>query len=207
MDYGQLASEDSIKKTVAALTSHAFIPVTVATGKDALEYIKANIPAGASVMNGASITLEQIGYVDYLKEGTHPWNNLHEAVLKETDPTKKAELRRAAVNSDYYLGSVHAVTEQGELIIASNTGSQLPHLAFTSPNLILVVGTQKIVPDLMAALDRIEKHVVPLEGPHMDSIYGPGTGTAHNKTLILHAESKFTQRKAVVLLVGEKLGF
>jgi hypothetical protein len=64
-------------------------------------------------MNGASTTLQQIGYVDYLKEGKHGWNNLHDGILAEKDTAKQAELRKHSVVSDYYVGSVHALTDTG----------------------------------------------------------------------------------------------
>src|SRR3990167_7298171 len=145
MDYTALASKEIIDRTVLALTARHVEAVVVKNGAEALEKIKSFIPQGASVMNGASVTLEQIGFVDYLKSGAHGWNNLHEAVLKEEDKEKRDNLRKHAVVSDYYIGSVHALTEDGEFIIASNTGSQLPHVVFTSPNLIFVVSTKKIV--------------------------------------------------------------
>ena len=107
-------------------------------------------------MHGSSTTLQQIGYMQYLETGTHGWNDLHTVITKENDPAKRAALRNQSVSSDYYLGSVHALTERGEFLIASNTGSQLPHIAFTSPNLIFVVGTQKIVPSLMDGMRRLE---------------------------------------------------
>ncbi|MDB5237795.1 MAG: lactate utilization protein [Candidatus Kaiserbacteria bacterium] len=205
MDYSQLASTESIAKTAEALKANRFSTVvTVANGAAALEYIKENLPKGVSVMNGASRTLEQIGFVDYLKGGAHGWNNLHAAIVAETDPAKQAELRRNSVSSDYYLGSVHAVTETGELVISSNTGSQLPHLAFTSQNLVLVVGTQKIVPTLAEAMTRFE-YILPLENENMMQKYG--VGTQRNKTLILHGESGFTKRNVTILFVNEKLGF
>ena len=205
MDYDTLAANETVTKVAAALKANNFEPMLIATGAEALAKIKELIPKGASVMNGASTTLQQIGYIDYLKEGTHGWNNLHDAVLAEKDPAKQAALRKQSVISDYYLGSVHALTEGGELVIASASGSQLPHLAFTSPNLILVVSTNKIVPMLVDALKRINEHVVPLEDARMKAAYG--YGTAHNKTLILHAEHPKMGRKVMVLLVNEKLGF
>lgn len=205
MEYDKLASEESVEKTVNALKEHGFTPIVVENGKEAFETVKKLIPEDASVMNGSSVTLEEIGFVDHLKAGKHRWNNLHEAVLKEENAEKKAHLRKHAVVSDYYLGSVHAVTEGGEMLIASNTGSQLPHLAYTSPNLILVVGTQKIVPDLATAFERLEKHVIPLEDEHMKQLYG--MGTQHNKTTVLHGESSMMNRSATVILVKEKLGF
>jgi len=205
MDYTTLALQETIEKTMEGLTGRRFTSMVVETGKDALQAIQKLIPKGRSVMNGSSVTLEEIGFVDYLKSGAHGWNNLHEAVLKEEDKEKRDNLRKHAVVSDYYLGSVHAITEGGEMLIASNTGSQLPHLAYTSPNLILVVGTQKIVSNLAAAFDRLEKHVIPLEDEHMKKLYG--AGTQHNKTLILHGESSMMGRTATVILVKEKLGF
>ncbi|HEV8666629.1 MAG TPA: lactate utilization protein [Candidatus Paceibacterota bacterium] len=205
MDYTTLASKDAVEKTVAALTANNFMPEVVPTKEAALARIKELIPAGSSVMNGASRTLEQIGYVDYLKEGSHGWQNLHAAILEETDASKKTELRKAGILSDFYLGSVHALTQTGEMVIASNTGSQLPHLAFTSPNLLLIVSTQKITPTLTDAMDRLNKQVIPLEDERMKQAYG--YGTLHAKTLILHKENPALGRKVHVLLVEEKLGF
>src|SRR5665213_2195859 len=205
MDYTKLASKESVEKASAALTTHSFKPMTLATGQDAFEYIKKTIPAGASVMNGASTTLQQIGYVDYLKAGTHGWNNLQAAVVAEKDPAKQTVLRKQSVISDFYVGSVHAATETGELVIASNSGSQMPELAYTSPNLILIVSTKKIVRTVQDAFDRIEKHVVPLEDARMKQV--AGYGTAHNKTLILHAENPALGRSVHVVFVQEDLGF
>ncbi len=205
MEYTTLASEETVEKTMRALEKRGFRAKSVESGKDALEYINSTIPSGASVMNGSSVTLEEIGFVDHLKTGGHDWNNLHAAILTESDKEKRAQLRTYSVVSDYYLGSVHAITEDGEMVIASNTGSQQPHLVFTSPNLILVVSTKKIVPTLSDAFERLEKHVVPLEDDHMKKLYG--FGTMRNKTLILHGESPMMKRTATVVLVNENLGF
>lgn len=205
MDYTKLASPEAVKRTSEALAAKRFAPVEVRSRTEALEEIKKLIPQGASVMNGSSVTLEEIGFVDYLKSGAHPWRNLHADVLAEDDPQKRSDLRRHSVVSDYYLGSVHALSETGEMVIASNTGSQLPHLVYSSPNMILVVGTQKIVPSLSTAMERLEKHVIPLEDEHMKQLYG--AGTAHNKTVILHGESAMMKRNVTIILVNEKLGF
>ncbi len=195
----------AVQKTVEALEKNNFKPLIINTKEEALAKIKELIPSGASVMNGASETLHQIGYIELLKSKSHPWNNLHDAILAETDPAKQALLRKHSVISDFYLGSVHALTETGEMVIASNSGSQLPHLAFTSPNLVLVVGMQKIVPTLADALSRIDTHVVPLEDERMKK--AAGYGTSHNKTLILHKENPAIGRNVYVLIVNESLGF
>lgn len=205
MKYDTLASTDSINKTIKALTERGFLAESVASVAEALSRIKELIPAGASVMNGASRTLDEIGFVQYLKDETHGWNNLHEAILAEKDPAKQAMLRKQSVLSDFYLGSAHAVAESGEMVIASNSGSQLPHIAFTSQNIILVVGAHKITPDLDTALARLKEHVYPLEDARMKEV-GMG-GSFISKTLVIHKEQPFMGRKFHVILVNEKLGF
>jgi L-lactate utilization protein LutC len=205
MDYHTLASPDRIEKSISSLTANYFNALVVDTGAQALQKIQELVPSGASVMNGSSTTLQQIGYIDYLKQGAHGWKNLHEEVLKEKDPKKQAELRKYSVVSDYYIGSAHAVTEDGQMVFASNTGSQLPHLAFTSPNVILVVSTKKIVTDIPDALQRIDSHVFPLEDKRAQAAYG--VGTQHSKTLILHKENPSMGRHVTAIFVKEDLGF
>ena len=205
MDHAALATQSELDTTVEALSTNGFMPEVLATKEEALARIKNLIPEGDSIMNGASKTLEQVGYIDYLKEGTHGWKNLHADILAETDPIKQGELRKYSVVSDFYLGSAHVITEKGEIVIASNSGSQLPHLAFTSPNIILVVSTKKLTPTLTEAFDRIDSHIVPLEDVRMKGVYG--FGTLHAKTLIMHKENPAIGRKIHVLFVKEDLGF
>ena len=94
MTYDSLPSTDTVAKTMAALKEHGYEPFFVQTREEALAKLKELVPAGVSVANGSSRTLEEIGYIDYLKEGKHGWDNLHAAVLAEPDPKKKAYLRK-----------------------------------------------------------------------------------------------------------------
>lgn len=190
---------NNIDKTIKSLKDLGYEVFDVESKTEALETIKEIIPENASIMNGASVTLEEIGFVDYLKEDKHGWNNLHEKVLNKTISRKEAAI------SDYYLGSVHALTEDGKMLIASNTGSQLPHLVFTSQNLILVIGEQKIVPNIEGAFNRLEKEVLPLEDKHMMEKYGVGTNP--RKILVFNSENPMLGRKIYIILVKEKLGF
>ncbi len=205
MKYNILAPADSINKTIKTLTERGFSPESVASGVEALSRIKELIPVGASVMNGSSRTLDEIGFVKYLKEEAHGWSNLHEAILAEKDPVKQTALRKQSVLSDFYLGSAHAIAETGEIVIASNSGSQLPHLVFTSPNIILVIGTQKITPNLDTAVARLKEYVYPLEDARMKEV-GMG-GSYISKTLIINKEQPFMGRKFHVIFVNEILGF
>jgi hypothetical protein len=205
MDFTRLATDEELSITTAHLTERGFIPHVVSSSIDALDLIKTLIPSGSSVMTGSSKTLGQIGFTSYLKSTEHSWNNLHAAILSESDPIKQSQLRKQSVIADYYLGSVHAVTHSGELVFASNTGSQMPHLVYTSPNLILIVGTQKLVPDLSQAFLRIQDYIFPLEDQRIRALYGEGT--MHSKTLIMHRENPSLQRHVHVVFVKESLGF
>ncbi|MBI3685108.1 lactate utilization protein [Candidatus Azambacteria bacterium] len=205
MNYKTLADEKSIQKAIAALAERGVEGIAVVDGMEALAKIKEFIPQGASVMNGASRTLEQIGYVAYLKSGAHGWNNLHEKIFAEQDRTKQSALRKQATLSDYYLGSVHAIAETGEFVIASNTGSQLSHIVFNSPNLIFVAGTQKIVPTLADAMKRLKEYVVPLEDQNILKKYG--MHTMLSKIVIFNRENSMMGRKVRLIFVKEKLGF
>ncbi len=204
-NFNQLADISVITQTINSLKINGFLPVLASTKEEAFKKIQELIPNDASVMNGTSATLREIGYVDHLKEGKHNWDNLHEKVLVEKDPEKQNKLRKHSVISDFYLGSAHAVTKNGEILIASNTGSQLPHLVFTSQNIILVVGAQKIVSNLDEAFKRLNEHVMPLEDERMKGVYG--VGTTHAKTLILHKENPMMGRHIYIIIVNEKLGF
>jgi L-lactate utilization protein LutB len=194
-----------LETAVTNFTARNFHPHVVANGSEAIELIKTLIPLGSTIMNGASRTLEQIGFTELLKSGHHQWNNLHDAIHSETDPEKQAKLRRESVLSDAYLGSAHAVTEEGEILIASNTGSQLPNLVFTSAIVVLVVSTKKLVKDLPAAFERLNSVVLPLENERIRGQYG--VDTVHAKTLILHRENPMLGRKVHVVFVQEDLGF
>jgi L-lactate utilization protein LutC len=205
MEYNKLASQEAIDATVAALKERNVEGIVVATKEEALAKIKELIPAGASVMNGASVTLDQIGFIEYLKSGAHGWNNLHAGILAEKDPAKQAALRKQASLSDFYLGSVHAVAQTGEFVIASASGSQLAHVVFTSPNLIFVVGTQKIAPTIEEARARVAQYVFPLEDQRMKST--GRSGSVFSKEFIFHREPTMMGRKVRMIFVKEALGF
>jgi L-lactate utilization protein LutB len=205
MNYETVQDPVLVEKAVGNLSAHNFKPHVVNTKEEALEFIKKTIPAGASVMNGSSVTLHEIGFIDYLKSGNHEWNNIHEAIVNETDPEKQVLLRHQALNAEFYLGSVHALSATGELVIASNSGSQLPHLVFTSPNIILIVGANKITETLDGAIKRLHEYVIPKEDVRAQAAYGWPTYLA--KTLIMHGENPGMGRNVHVVIVNETLGY
>ncbi|HUV83807.1 MAG TPA: LUD domain-containing protein, partial [archaeon] len=153
---------------------------------------------------GGSETLQEIGFIDLLKSGNHTWNNLKDKIMAEKDEARQAELRIQSVLSEYFLGSVHAIAETGELVFASATGSQLPSYAYTCRNVIWVAGTQKIVPTLADAIQRVEEYVLPREDARMKR--EGYSGSVIGKLLIVKFEID-PNRNLKLILVPEKLGF
>ena len=207
LKYEQLPNPQRIRKAVDALRGHGVTVLSLEQKESALAQLQEMIQPGASVMTGASVTLEQIGLIDCLMSGEHPWKYLKSEILKETDPEKRIILRRQATQADYYIGSVQAITEDGEIVIASATGSQIPGYAYTSRNVIWVVGAQKIVRNLEEGIRRVKEYAYSRENLHMKQLYGPQSGSLIGKILIFDQESPLAQRNIYLLLVNEVLGF
>ena len=119
---------------------------------EALQLVLERIPKGASVMNGGSHTLEDIGLLDALREG-YQW--LRPAIAATNDREERTRKRRQAVTADWLVGGVNAITLAGEIVNVDGSGNRLAGYAFGAGKVILVAGVNKVVPDLAAALDRI----------------------------------------------------
>ena len=206
MNVNSLPDEKSIETAAAAVKARGIAVEIVGTRADALERVKSIIPAGATVMTGASLTLKEIGFEDYLISKAHPWKNLKEDIVAEKDPAKQAALRRQAILADYFLGSVHAVAESGELVIASASGSQLGPYAFSASNVVWVVGVQKITKNLDDGIRRVKEYIMPHENERMKAMTGGKMGTMLGKLMIIERETPFLGRSFTLLLVREPTG-
>ena len=207
MEYNTLPPLERLQKAIVDVQARGVLVTLVETKEAALAQLQTLIPVGATVMTGASVTLQQIGFEALLMEGKHPWRYLKAGINTENDPVKRAVLRKQATLADYYLSSVHAIAETGEILIASATGSQLPAYAFSSSNVIWVAGAQKITPTLDSAFHRLRDYVLPLEDQHMKQLYGKESGSLIGKILVFEREAPYLQRKVQLLLVNEVLGF
>ena len=207
MNYSALPKPERIHKTIEAVQARG-IRVTFVEAKDeALTAIHELIPTAASVMTGSSVTLQQIGLEAELKTSSHTWWNMRAEIVAEKDPIQQAQLRKQATLAEYYLGSVHAIAETGEIVIASATGSQLPAYAFSSNHVIWVSGTQKIVPTLEDAFRRLREYVQPLEDQRLKQLFGPEARGVIGKILVFERESPLLRRNIHLILVNEVLGF
>ena len=203
--WDRLPNKQAITRTIEALKNRGINTELVDSPREALRLITTKIPEGAQIMTGASTTLDEIGFTELLKTGAHKWKNLKQEIMSEKDPAKQRSLRIQATGAEYFIGSIQAIAETGEVVVVSASGSQIPAYAFNARNIVWVVGTQKIVPSLEEALRRVREHALPLESARMKTQGFPGS--IIGKILILEREVPQLGRNLTMILVNEKLGF
>ena len=197
-----LADETAIQRTLGSLTARSMEATVVESGGEALEILKELVPPGSEVFFSTSETLDSIGYTRFLHENPS-YKNLHELIDAEPDPTKQREMRRLASVAEYYVGSVQAITETGEILVASASGSQIGAYAYGAKHLVLVAGTQKLCPTLSDAFDRVRGYTVE---KHDQWLAKRGAGPAPiGKLLIMEKESMVGRVR--VVLIKENLGW
>jgi LUD domain len=163
--------DETLKATVVALEEHGF-SVEVVGGLDAArETVLARIPEGASVMTNTSVTLAETGIAEAINDDG-PYDSARNRMFALDFETQAQEMKLIGCQPDYALGSVHAVTRDGTLVIASASGSQLASYAWGAANVIFVVGAQKLVPNLETARERIYQHSLKLEDARAQAAYG-----------------------------------
>jgi acyl-CoA hydrolase len=166
-----LPDAEKLAATVVALEEHGFSVEVVDDPGDARTAVLARIPAGSSVMTNTSVTLQETGIADAINDGG-PYESARNKMFALDFETQVAQMKAIGGQPDYALGSVHAVTRDGTLLIASASGSQLASYAWGAANVIFVIGAQKLVPDLDAARQRIYQHSLKLEDARAQAAYG-----------------------------------
>jgi len=199
--FAALPDEDTLATTVTALEEHGF-SVEVADDLDAArEAVLARIPHGSSVMTNTSVTLQEAGITDAVNDSGH-YDSARARMAGLDFATQLQEMKAIGGQPDYALGSVHAITRDGVLVIASASGSQLASYAWGAANVIFVVGAQKLVPTLEAARDRIYSHSLVLEDGRAVAAYGQHSYVG--KILEIHTE---LPGRVHIVLVRQPAGF
>jgi hypothetical protein len=183
--FALLPQEQALAAAVTALEEHGFSVEVVDDLDAARQAVLARIPHGSSVMTNTSVTLQETGIADAINEGG-PYDSARAKMAGLDFATQLQEMKVIGGQPDYALGSVHAVTRDGTLLIASASGSQLASYAWGAANVIFVVGTQKLVPTLEAARERIYQHSLVLEDARAIAAYGQRSSVG--KILEIHQE-------------------
>jgi hypothetical protein len=201
-EFAQLASDEQIERTVKALESNGIHAVVAENGEEAKRIFFELVPEGAEIFLGASVTLETLGIKDVIDKSGH-FNAVRPKMFAMDRATQGREIRKLGGAPDYAAGSVHAVTEEGQILIASNTGSQLGPYASGAGKVVWVVGAQKLVKDLDEGFRRIYEYDLPLETEHMRQLYNMGTNV--NKVLVVNREIR--PDRITMIIVKEELGY
>ena len=196
------ATAAAISRTVEALAARNIEAVLVENREAALAKLKELVPEGSEVFVSTSETLDTIGYTEYM-DGNDRYVNLHDQMLAHTDPIAQREFRRKTTIADYFVGSVQAIAETGEIVVASGSGSQIGAFAYGAKRVIMVAGTQKICPTLAGAEARtrgftLEQHDRWLEGRD-------ATPTPIGKYLVMEHEP--VVGRITMILIPESLGW
>jgi len=201
VDFAAPASEAELEALAEKLRARNFEVVIVQDGAEAKAEVLKRIPEGAQVHSGKSKTLEDAGLFKEFMEGDR-FDFVRKRTMKLDSKTQRDEIRKLGAAPDVMVNSAHAVTEEGQIVITSASGSQIGPIASGAGRLILVIGSQKIVPDLDAAFRRIREHVFPYEDARLREAMG--IGTKITRTLIL--DQDFLPGRTTVILVREPIG-
>jgi len=199
--FAQPAGPAAIDRAAESLRAHNFGVEVVPDGAAARELLLSLIPEGAEVGQGASVTLDSIGVTEIVEK-----SGRYDAVRPRTRAMDRAtqmrEIRKLGAAPDVQINSVQAVTEDGRIVVASFSGSQLAPIAHGAGNVILVVGAQKVVPDLDAAIRRLEEYSYPIEDVRLQEAMG--RHSAIGKMLVVNSEP--VPGRITVILVREPVG-
>ena len=187
-NWNKLADKQIIDKTVEALKANGIDAKVVAKGEEAKKEVLSLIPEGAEVLTQTSMTLQAIGILQDLNE-SGKFDSVRNKLNSMNRKTQNLEMQKLGGGPDWTIGSVHAVSEDGHVFIASNTGSQLSAYVGGASHVIWVVGTQKIVKNDAEALKRIYEYVLPLEKDRARKAYGV-SGSNVSKLLFVNREVK-----------------
>jgi LUD domain len=198
--FAALPDDETLAVTVDALEARGFGAEVVDDLDAAREAVLARIPHGSSVMANPSVTLQETGIVEAIENG--PYDSARKRIAALDRATRLREIKTAYTVPDFSLGSVHAVTRGGTLVIASALGSQLAAYSWGAANVILAVGAQKLVPDLDVAYERIYEYCLDLEDARSLAAYGVHSRVG--KVLEIHEEDP---GRIHVVLIREVVGF
>jgi LUD domain len=187
--------------TVVALEEHGFSVEMVDDLDAARDAVLARIPEGSTVMTNTSVTLQETGITDAVNESGH-YDSARNRMFALDFSTQAQEMKAMAGQPEYALGSVHAISRDGTLFIASASGSQLAAYAWGAANVIFVVGAQKLVSSADAARERIREHSLGLEDTRAMAAYGQNSFVG--KILEIHQE---LPGRIHVVLIRQPVGF
>lgn len=202
MKFSKLAPEQSIEKAVKSLADNGIVAKVTENEEEAKKEVLKLVSPGDEVFTMSSVTLDKTEIAKEIDE-SGKYNSVRNKLNSLDRNTQKREMKKEGAAPQISIGSVHAVTEDGKIFIASGSGSQISAAVYGADKVIFVIGTQKIVKDTDEAMKRIYEYSYPLENQRMMKAHG--VGSYPRKILIINKES--TPERIFVIFIKENIGF
>lgn len=140
------------EKTASALKRNGINSIILNNSSEACEYVKSVLTDGAKVSSGGSMTLEETGIIDIIKNKPYTY-------FDRKSPKKEDQI--GSVFCDVFFSSANAVTEHGEIYCVDGRGNRIAPLIHGPEKVIIVIGLNKIVPTLRDAVNRVKTIAAP----------------------------------------------
>jgi len=200
------------EKVVKALEKNNFQAYYFGNRADAVAKVLSLVQPGATVGVGGSWTLKEMNIPDQLeKKGHEVFDHNRPGLTME----QSMALRHKELSCDVFISGTNAITLDGQIVNTDGSGNRVAAMSFGPKKVIVVVGVNKIVPDLDAAMERIEMFAAPVNNKRLDrpnpcTVTGicmdcQGPSRICNITTILHKRPPTMEFH--VIIVGEELGF
>lgn len=150
--------QQKLEKTVKNLTKNNMQPFVVDKKQDILPLLKTLIPKGATVGVGGSVTLNEVGVIDLLRNGDYDFYDRYATGLTREETVK---IMKQALTADCFITSSNAVTENGALYNVDGNGNRVAAFVFGPDSVIVIIGANKIVKDVDAAIKRVKEIAAP----------------------------------------------
>lgn len=197
------ADKKTILETIDALKKNNFNAIFVETIEEAKNKFFEILPYGASVLSNASVTLDTSGITQEINE-SKKYDSIKNKLSAMNRDINNREMQQIGSAPEWAVGSVHAVTKDGHVLIASRSGSQIPGYVFGSDHVIWVVGAQKLVKNIDEGIKRIYEHTLPLESKRVQKAYGMEHSDV-SKILIFNKE--ISQKRTTIIIVNQAIGY
>lgn len=199
------------KEIVDILNSKSYNAIYTENLVEAKEKLLNMIEEGSSIALGGSVTLNEMGLVDHIREGNY---NFYDRYNQPSWP-ETVECMRQSMVADYLITSTNAITKNGEIVNNDCTGNRVAGMIFGPKKVIIVAGVNKVVDTIDDAFKRI-RDIAPLNVKRV----GHKTPCAEtgkcedcnipdrmcNYTTIIHHGMKFKDR-ITVIIVAEEVGY
>lgn len=203
-DFSQLADSKTLEQTKKSLEENGMTVFVAQNAKEAKEEILNLVPEGSEIMTATSRTLDALGLVEIFNK-SGKYDSVKDKLNRLDREKDSLKMQKLGAAPEYVIGSVHAVTTDGKVMIASNTGSQMPSYVYGASHVVWVVSTKKIVKTLDEGFERIYEYILPQEDKRLKEQYGPNVHSEVRKLLIINSE--INPKRITIIFVKENLGF